>query len=178
LVVGPKIRERLDELKTFGATSIDIRESEGDTTKRDMMADRHLDTGFSNLSDTSTTMRVSLCPVDGTKFQGIKNGRTGEVLLVCPQCGRHSNPRLDPIEYATRINTKEGVRTRKGTTAKSTYGSSDIVETFSDEVDRDIYKDRKSIFTKKLIPIGDDKLLERQSGLSITEINEVIPNGA
>jgi hypothetical protein len=173
--VRTRIHERLDQLKDMGQSNIDARDMFGDTDNLGNPKPR--DIGFTDLTSDGSTSSIALCPLDGTEFDAIRNARTDEIMLICPTCGRYSNPRLDPVEYETRVRTKEGLLSRKGTTAKSTNIDSDVIESFVDEVDRDLYKGRNSLFSKRTVHSPDEKLLEKQSGVTVTDVQEVRPDG-
>ena len=178
MTVGPKIRQSIDDMKRMGFATQDITDilKKPDSIKflgSDAQIESHKDTGFSELS-APIGSKTALCSIDGAKLVPSRSEKTNDKILICSLCGRRSFPSIEPIEYATRMKTVLGTRTRKGMSAKLSQ-SSNYVDVERDEVSRDVYKHRDSLFKKQTTATGDDAMLERLSGVSVVDSEEVKP---
>lgn len=181
MTVGVKLREQIDDMKRTGRSPLDIAEFVG-TLAIAWGKDDSVDTDDrirheSEFNMPSRSSKQALCPKCDQTMIHTRNPRTNERLLMCSNCGHKTNPKIEPVQFATNISTVEGLRRRKMGSAKlsGTTSSGNQVALEQDEFNRDLYSDRSTITKKKVTITGDDKRISEGSGRSITDVQQINP---
>lgn len=182
MVVGIKIQQEIDEMRRTGKSPLDISEYLGNIAlaldKALPLKDREeKDNTFSIMDGPKHSRRQALCAKCDGHLLPSRNPKTNERIYVCQDCGNTVNPKIDVMTYSTRVTTVEGIKMRKMGSSKLTGSKGRYqVAVEQDEVNRNLYDDRKSLLGKKITPTGDDKKLQARSGCNITNVEQINPS--
>lgn len=188
MVLNVRIREEIDNLKEQGKNPLDIIDfltSKYATGQNVNPVMPSLEQGeeasdFNEIRTSVQSQRKPVCNFCGGIMIETRRSRSNRKLLLCSVCGRTSDPDMDPVTYSTRFVTVDGMKRRRGPTAKSSRiggspTSSIIVE--EDDKRRNIYSRKSSLYKKDIALDADEKLLQSSSGTTVTDSHTIIPKG-
>lgn len=176
MTTGVRIQEEIDEMRRTGRSPLDIAELIGNLAIAMDKQDTEKDNHFSVMDGPNHSRRQALCnKCDGNLIPS-RNPKTNERIYICQTCGNKTNPKIDVMTYSTGLTTVEGFRRRKMGAAKLSGSRGNIVALEQDEQNRDLYAEGKGITQKKITATGDDKQLEKRSGVSITDVQQINPS--
>lgn len=185
MVISPRMRSDIDDLKSMGKSTLDIVDMVNtDTQKKrgstvEQLSKSYSDSEFNEIRLPDRHKKNAICNVCGGSLVNSRESGDSNRILLCTICGRKTNPMITPMQYATRMQTVTGEQRRKGPSSKMTHVSGEAQRIFveEDNINRNIYASGNSHIEKRFSVIGEDKEMEKLSGVSITGVTETRPQG-